>query len=171
MKKILLFIALALVLFGLPFIAYSAEEYVGIKKCKMCHMKIYKSWQKTSHAAALETLKPGVAPEAKQKAGLDLQKDYTQDATCLGCHTTGPEQQPGIQCEACHGAGKAYSSSKIMNRSKWKLDPEKHHEMAVHAGLNVKPDETTCVVCHNATSPTFKPFDFKERYEEIKHPE
>jgi len=168
-KKILLFIALALVLFGLPFIAYSAEDYVGIKKCKMCHMKIYKTWQKTSHATALETLKPGAAPEARKKAGLEVDKDYTQDATCLGCHTTGPEQQPGIQCEACHGAGKAYSSSKIMNRSKWKADPEKHREMAVCAGLQTAPDEKTCTKCHNDKSPTYKPFDFKQRYEEIKH--
>jgi hypothetical protein len=170
-KKILLFIALALVLFGLPFIAYSAEDYVGIKKCKMCHMKIYKSWQKTSHATALEKLKPGAAPEARQKAGLDLQKDYTQDATCLGCHTIGPDQQPGIQCEACHGAGKAYSSSKIMNRKKWRADPDKYHEMAAHAGLNSKPDEKTCMTCHNDTSPTYKPFDFKIRCALIKHPE
>ena len=171
MKKIVLFIALALVLFGLPFIAYSAEDYVGIKKCKMCHMKIYKSWQKTSHATALETLKPGAAPEARKKAGLDLQKDYTQDATCLGCHTTGPDQQPGIQCEACHGAGKAYCSLTIMNRKKWKADPEKHSEMAVSAGLQKEPDEKTCTKCHNYTSPTYKSFDFKQRREEIKHPE
>lgn len=171
MKKILLFIALALVLFGLPFIAYTAEEYVGIKKCKVCHMKIYKSWEKTSHAQAFETLKPGAQSEAKQKAGLDLQKDYTQDETCLGCHTTGTVQHPGVQCEACHGAGKAYSSAKIMNKTKWKADPEKHREMAVCAGLNNTPDEQVCLACHNEKSPTFKPFDFKQRYEQIKHPE
>jgi hypothetical protein len=170
-KKVLLFIALALVLFGLPFIAYSAEDYVGVKKCKMCHMKIYKGWQKTSHAKAFEALKPGMAVEVKQKAGLDPQKDYTQEGICIGCHALGTEQQPGIQCEACHGAGKAYSSSKIMNRKKWKADPEKQHEMAVHAGLKAKPDEKTCTVCHNSTSPTYKPFNFKERYEEVKHPE
>jgi len=169
MKRILIFIALALVLFGLPFIAYSTEDYVGIKKCKMCHMKIYKGWQKTSHATALETLKPGVANEAKQKAGLDPQKDYSQDAACIDCHTTGPDHKPGIQCEACHGAGKAYSSSKIMNRSKWKADPEKHCAMAVEAGLKKAPDEKNCTACHNEKSPTYKPFDFKKRYEEIKH--
>jgi len=171
MKKILLFIALALVLFGLPFIAYTAEDYAGIKKCKMCHMKIYKGWQKTSHATAFDVLKPGEATEAKQKAGLDVQKDYTQDATCIGCHTTGPEHQPGVQCEACHGAGKAYSSSKIMNRSKWKAAPEKQCAMAVEAGLVKEPDEKNCTACHNEKSPTYEPFDFKKRYEEVKHPE
>jgi hypothetical protein len=170
MKKIVLFIALALVLFGLPFIAYSAEDYVGVKKCKMCHMKIYKSWEQTSHAKVFEVLKPGAATEAKQTAGLDPQKDYTQDKTCIGCHTTGSVDQPGIQCEACHGPGKAYSSAKIMNRKKWKADPDKQKEMAAHAGLNAKPDEKTCMTCHNDTSPTYnKPFDFKVRCEVIKH--
>ena len=171
MKRILLFIAIALVLFGLPFIAYTAEDYVGANKCKVCHMKIFKSWEQTSHAKAFEVLRPGAAAESKQTAGLDLQKDYTQDSTCVSCHTTGTPQQAGIQCEACHGAGKLYSSSEIMNRSKWKADPAKHHEMAVHAGLNAKPDEKTCTVCHNAKSPTYKPFDFKSRSEKVKHPE
>ena len=171
MKKILLFVALALVLFGLPFIAYSAEDYAGIKKCRMCHMKIFKSWEQTGHAKAFEALKPGEAVEAKQKAGLDVQKDYTQDAACIDCHTTGPDNKPGIQCEACHGAGKGYSNSKIMNRSKWKADPEKQCAMAVEAGLVKSPDEKNCTACHNEKSPTYEPFDFKKRYEEVKHPE
>ena len=171
MKKILLFIALALVLFGLPFIAYSADEYVGVKKCKMCHMKIYKSWEKTKHAVAFEALKPGTAAEAKQKAGLDVQKDYTQDASCVGCHTTGTPDNPGILCEACHGPGKQYSKATIMNRTKWKADPEKHHDMACQAGLIVKPGKEVCIACHNEKSPTYEPFDYKQRYEEVKHPE
>jgi len=165
------FILLALVLFGLPFIAYTAEEYVGARKCKVCHMKIYKSWQQTPHAGAFEKLKPGEAAEAKQLAGLDAQKDYTQDATCVGCHITGTSANPGVQCEACHGAGKGYSSAKIMNKTRWKADPGKQCALAVEAGLIIKPTEETCTVCHNAKSPTYKPFDFKERYQEVKHPE
>ena len=164
-------LCLAVLLAPLAMAEDGAKEFISHKKCKMCHMKIYKSWQKTSHATALETLKPGAAPEARKKAGLDLQKDYTQDATCLGCHTTGPDQHPGIQCEACHGAGKAYCSLTIMNRKKWKADPEKHSEMAVSAGLQKEPDEKTCTKCHNDTSPTYEPFDFSKRVEEIKHPE
>jgi hypothetical protein len=171
MKKILLFIALALVLFGLPFIAYTAEEYVGAKKCRMCHMKIFKSWEQTGHAKAFEALKPDVETEAKQKAGLDPKKDYTQDATCVGCHTTGVVQHEGVQCEACHGAGKEYSKTTIMNRSRWKAEPEKHHEMALQAGLVIKPTEAMCTACHNEKSPTYEPFDYKKRYEEVTHPE
>ena len=171
MKRILLFIAIALVLFGLPFIAYTAEDYVGANKCKVCHMKIFKSWEQTSHAKAFEVLKPGAAAEAKQAAGLDLQKDYTQDSTCVSCHTTGTPQQAGIQCEACHGAGKQYSNIKIMNKAAWKADPDKQCAMAVEAGLVRKPTTEHCTVCHNTKSPTFKPFDFKARYPAVKHPE
>ena len=169
MKKALLFIALALVLFGLPFIAYTAEEYVGVKKCKTCHMKIYKSWEQTKHAGAFEVLKPGTAAEAKQKAGLDPQKDYTQDSECVGCHTTGLPTNPGVQCEACHGPGKSYSNSKIMNKTAWKADPEKHLKMAMEACLQPQPAENNCITCHNANSPTAQPFDFKKRHEVIKH--
>ena len=171
MKKILLFILLALVLFGLPFIAYTAEDYVGAQKCKVCHMKIYKSWEQTKHAMAFEALKPGMAVEARQKAGLDTQKDYSQDAACVGCHTTGTPDRPGVQCEACHGAGKQYSSAKIMNKVAWKADPDKQCAMAVEAGLVRKPAEEQCTACHNAKSPTYKPFDFKTRYPAVKHPE
>ena len=92
-------------------------------------------------------------------------------SACIDCHTTGPEKKPGIQCEACHGAGKAYSNPKIMNRSKWKTDPEKQCAMAVEAGLVKAPGETNCTSCHNEKSPTYVPFDFKKRYEEVKHPE
>ena len=172
MKKFLLYIILGLVLFGLPFMAYTSEEYVGAKKCKVCHIKIYKSWKATAHHSAFDTLKPGIKPEEKKKAGLDPQKDYTADASCVQCHTTGNNTMfPGIQCEACHGAGKKYTSAKIMNKKKFKADHDLQRKLAVEAGLILKPDEAGCTVCHNEKSPTFKPFDFAARYEEIKHPE
>ena len=170
LKKLLLYATLALVLFGLPFIAYTAEEYIGNKKCKMCHIKIYKKWDSTEHSGALESLKPGVKAEAKKKAGLDAQKDYTADASCVSCHTTGNDIiRPGVQCEACHAPGKGYSKPTIMNKKKWKADPDKHKKLALEAGLVVAPSEENCKSCHNEKSPTFKGFDFKARYEEIKH--
>ncbi len=170
MKKFLLYFIIGLALFGLPFIAYTSEEYRGAKKCKVCHIKIYKTWKETPHATAFDALNPGVKPEAKKKAGLDPQKDYTTDAQCVRCHTTGDSTLfPGIQCEACHGPGKQYSSAKIMNKKKWKSDPEAYRKMAIEAGLVLAPDEKNCTSCHNEKSPTYKPFDFKARYEEIKH--
>ncbi len=170
MKKLLLYLIVGLALFGLPFIAYTSEEYRGANKCKICHIKIFKSWKKTPHATAFDALNPGVKAEEKKKAGLDPEKDYTTDPQCIRCHTTGNSTLfPGIQCEACHGPGKQYSSAMIMNKKKWKADPEKQCAMAVDAGLIIKPDEKSCRACHNEQSPTFKPFDYAARYEEVSH--
>ncbi len=170
------------VLFAVLFIAVvfgvnstNAAEYIGAKKCKMCHIKQYKSWAKTSMAESFENLKPGVKAEAKTKAGLDPEKDYTADAKCLACHTTGYgkpggfvsiEETPklaGVQCEECHGPGSEYSP--IMKKNKeYKLGDVKA------AGL-IRPeeDEAGCLRCHGADSPFTEKvdakhkFDFKER--------
>jgi len=172
LKKLLLYIILGLFLFGLPFIAYTSEEYNGAHKCKVCHIKIFKSWQETPHAKAMDSLKPGAAAEAKKKAKLDPAKDYSNDPACIPCHTTGNNPAfEGIQCEACHGPGVKYSAIGIMNKSKWKENPGAQRKLAEAAGLIIKPEEKNCTACHNAKSPTFKPFDFKERYEQVKHPE
>ena len=170
LKKLLIYTTLALMLFGLPFIAYTQEVYVGAKKCKMCHIKIHKKWQTVGHSKAFESLKPGVKPEVKKKAGLDPQKDYTADAACVECHTTGNDvTRPGIQCEACHAPGKGFTKPTIMNKKKWKANPDVQRKLALEAGLVIAPDEAFCRTCHNEKSPTFKAFDFHERYEEIKH--
>jgi hypothetical protein len=169
-KKWVVYTLLALLLFGLPFIAYTADEYVGAKKCKLCHIKIYKSWEKTKHGTAFDTLSAGVAAEAKKKANLDPQKDYSSDPQCIDCHTTGNNVQfPGIQCEVCHGAGKKYTAIGIMNKKLWKENPEKQRKLALDAGLIVKPDEALCNKCHNEKSPTYTPFNFDERYKEVAH--
>lgn len=130
-----------------------AADYVGVKRCKMCHRKEYKSWKTTKMAQAFELLKPGVKAEAKKAAGLDGAKDYTTDATCLGCHTTnGKADMPGVQCEACHGPGSGYMKVMMTNRD-FKLAD-------LQAKGFVLPDETTCTKCHNKKSPFYKTFDF-----------
>lgn len=172
MKKTVLYGILCLALFGLPFIAYTSEEYVGANKCKVCHIKIFKSWSETKHARAFEVLRSGALPDAKKKAGLDPAKDYSNDQACIQCHTTGNTALfQGVQCEACHGAGKNYSNVSIMNKSKWNADPEAQRNLAVAAGLVIKPDAKTCTACHNEKSPTYKPFDYTTRYNEVKHPQ
>ncbi len=99
-----------------------AEEfaYDGRKKCSGCHKSQYKSWKTTAHAKALDSLQAGEKAEAKKKAGLDPDKDYSEDKKCVGCHTTGfgmeggyeiddpSKYTAGVSCEACHGPGKKY---------------------------------------------------------------
>jgi len=131
----------------------SAAEYVGTKKCKMCHMKQFKSWEQTKMAKAFEGLKPGMAVDAKTAAGLDPDKDYTTDASCLGCHTiNGKADMPGVGCEACHGPGADYIKVMMTNRD-YTMDE-------ITAKGLVVPGEDSCKKCHNDKSPFFKGFTF-----------
>ncbi len=128
--------------------------YKGVKKCKTCHIKIYKSWKETKHAKAFDQLKG----------------EEKKDPKCIECHTTNNDVKlPGVQCEACHGAGGKFSSAKIMNKKKFKANPELQKKLAIEAGLIITPDEKLCKKCHNERSPHYEGFDFKKRYEEIKH--
>jgi hypothetical protein len=100
--------------------ALAQPQYEGRKKCSACHKSQYQSWKETAHGKALESLKPGVKAEAKRKAQLDPQKDYTEDRDCVGCHVTGYAQEGGydpkdvskflvgVGCESCHGPGSEY---------------------------------------------------------------
>jgi hypothetical protein len=148
------------------------HAFVGAKKCKMCHMKEYKAWEATPMAMAFESLKPGVKAEAKTAAGLDADKDYTTDASCLACHVTGPgkdggfvdfESTPtlaGVGCESCHGAGAGYIAKEFMTlkNKEYKLGD------MVAVGLVEKVTADQCTTCHNADNP-FAPegfvFDFE----------
>jgi hypothetical protein len=152
-------------------------EFVGSKKCKMCHSKLYKSWEETAHAKAFDPLKPGEAKEAKEKAKLDPAKDYTKDKECLACHVVGLGQPGGFEfkddaaemekmiatlghvgCESCHGAGGGYIDfhKEIQKEKKeYTLADMKEHGC-------VNPDEAACKQCHNEKSPTFESFDYTE---------
>ena len=66
-----------------------ADSFEWRKKCSSCHKAQAKSWRSTAHAKAMESLKPGTREEAKVKAGLDPDKDYTKDKDCVGCHVDG----------------------------------------------------------------------------------
>jgi hypothetical protein len=149
-----------LLLLALP--AFAGDPaYVGSKKCKMCHLKEYKSWATTKMATSFDRLKPGEGAEAKKAAGLDPDKDYTTDPTCLPCHTTGLGQPggfvdiastpdlAGVGCEVCHGPGGTYIADGYMtlkNKEYKKAD-------LVAVGMVDTVDESRCVGCHNSDSP------------------
>ena len=187
MKKFCLLLiacaAAAALVLGMPLNTLLAADfqYVGDTKCKMCHSKDtlggaeFPAWEKTAHAKAFESLKPGAKADAKTKAKLDPQKDYSTDAACLKCHNTGygkpsaaDAKLEGVQCEACHGPGSEYKSPKIMGKKKYQDNKEAAHKDALAAGL-VMPTEELCKGCHNQESPTFKEFDYKKMVEMVKH--
>lgn len=157
MKRSLLLICLV-AFFGTYNLAAQDFEYVGSKKCKMCHNKPakgaqYKQWQVSKHANAMKSLS---ATEAK-------------DPACIKCHSTYGsvdkgliltlKPTEGVSCESCHGAGSKYFPNAVMkNRAKSEAK-----------GL-VIPTEETCKKCHNAESPHFKGFDFAEYSKKIAHP-
>ena len=164
-----------------------AAKYIGAKKCKACHMKQYKSWKKTTMATSFENLKPGAKADAKKKAGLDPAKDYTADADCLKCHTTGYgkggfvsiEKTPklaGVQCEGCHGPGGDYSKVMKKSKKKWKTDGYTSAELKAIGLVIPSEDEKGCLGCHGGDSPFTEKvdakykFDFKDRLEKThKH--
>jgi hypothetical protein len=157
-----------------------AEEatYAGAETCKKCHFKQFQGWKKTKMAKAFDTLKAGNAAEAKKKFNLDEKKDYTADAKCVECHTTGygkaggypkieegkkwTEEETkratameGVQCESCHGPGSLTSA--------YKKDHEDYQKAELLKLGMINADEANCKTCHNEKSPTITK-DYKFDY-------
>ncbi len=166
-------------------------KYVGALKCDgSCHDPYYQAWKNTGHGKAFELLKPGIRAEAKKKAALDPEKDYTTDPHCLRCHTTGYRQRGGFRpathkkptpidpqepnkeqvgCEMCHTIAGGSEIRKIMKNTKGdfdKADTEKHGQRWDYSNV--------CTRCHLHPKNPFQPsldkkyeFDFKERVKNI----
>jgi formate-dependent nitrite reductase cytochrome c552 subunit len=120
-----------------------AADYVGPETCKGCHAAAYTAWQQSKHARATDSLS-------------DTQK---KDARCLSCHA--PDQAQGVSnvsCETCHGGGQNYAPAYVMK------DPE----LARLVGL-LDPSEKQCRNCHDASSPSLRPFNFVESLKAIDH--
>lgn len=124
--------------------AAAAYDFLGSESCQSCHPEAYAAWRASAHARAKETL---TTPQQK-------------DARCLSCHSPNEADQrvAGVSCEACHGGGQYYSARYVMK------DPE----LARLVGL-VDPSEKSCRTCHDASSPSLKPFDFASRLKAIDH--
>jgi len=129
---------------GILFTVSAADhEFVGVAKCKMCHKVQSTSWLASKHAKAGDLLKP----------------EEQKNPKCTECHMTGKAaEHPGVQCEACHGAGKDYMTMKVMK------DPA----ASAAAGLTAKITKDTCIKCHAAKSPSgnpnpsFKSFNYED---------
>jgi hypothetical protein len=160
-----LFAAMATAAMTLTFSAPAMAEakYEGIKGCGGCHKSQKESWLKTSHAHALESLKPKAKVDEKKKAKLDPAKDYSQDKDCVGCHTIGSGADggfkpglsgteaanvTGVGCENCHGAGGNYRKEhrKAADAFK-KTQKATPRQKIASAGQNFNYDQA-CAKCH-----------------------
>lgn len=152
-----------------------APAYVGVENCRVCHVPHFESWGATRMSKAFELLGPGARPEAKMKAGLDPEKDYTQMPECLPCHVTGYgarggfvslQETPGmkgVQCEMCHGPGSIYMEMMLEKIGTYAAD-----DYRSQGGLKMpSPEENVCTEqCHNTRSPFISSgfqFQFEDR--------
>lgn len=129
------------------------HEFVGAKKCKMCHKKggVYEGWEASAHATAFDKL------DDAGKANKE----------CAPCHTTGAladgTMLTGVECEACHGAGADYKKKSVME----------DREAALAAGM-ILPTEEDCLKCHGGTFPEghaeVAKFDFAAFLKKGVHP-
>jgi hypothetical protein len=167
-----------------------ASRYIGADACKNCHQSQasgdqHGTWSKTEHAKAFATLGSDKAKEFAKAKGID---DAQKSDACLKCHETafglpadqikkGFDPKAGVQCESCHGPGEAHFKARFAAASKAGGDEgfgdEKGKAAAyqtIPAGeIIVKPEQKTCLGCHNDQSPTFKPFCYFERVDKIRH--
>ncbi|WP_323001606.1 cytochrome c family protein [Denitromonas sp.] len=161
--KALLFIAMLFAFSIGSTHAADDPEYKGFRVCTKCHDQQGNSWKKSRHAKAFESLKPGVHAEAKNRARLDPNKDYTQDKDCVGCHVTGFGQPSGFRigmdpddakvlagvgCEACHGAGGAYRQEHANAGDKLKVSGEATDRQVLIAARQNFDYEKACASCH-----------------------
>jgi len=174
MKKIIIGGWVVVLLLALNTLGHAEElkhEFIGVKKCSLCHKSEkqgnqYQIWKEANHAKAFETLATLEAKEVAAHLGID---DAQKSGQCLRCHSTaywfGEEKvtemiavEEGVSCETCHGPGKDYMKMTVM----------KDRAKAVEAGL-LLPNEETCRKCHNDTAPNVKEFSYEESWEKIKH--
>jgi len=119
-------------------------DFVGPESCKSCHLEAYSAWKQSKHARARDSLSP----------------QQQKDVRCLSCHAPNFADQnvSHVSCETCHGGGQYYSSDYVM----------KDAELVRLVGL-VDPSEKSCRACHDASSPSLRPFDFVEKLKLIDH--
>ncbi len=159
-KKQFVGLGLCLLLVFLSNPSMAGPKYVSVKGCESCHKDEVADWEKSSHAKAFELLQAGVKKGAKQRAGLDPEKDYTADPDCLACHTTGYKEDGGfadagsiekfggVGCEGCHGPGSEYRK---LHKEK-KTDFTKDEAKATGQSYG-SIDATVCAKCHSDKSP------------------
>jgi predicted CXXCH cytochrome family protein len=136
--RIAALVVAGILLGGLCLVVYAQEtagaipadaEYAGSKLCGMCHKD-----QKTTFA---ET------PHAKHVAPTDTTEPW-KHATGWN-KGTGQAAEAGIQCEACHGAGKPHAGAKTEDKKTCIVNP-----MALDTPEKI---DSICAQCHSYYTP------------------
>ncbi|NOZ74766.1 MAG: cytochrome C554 [FCB group bacterium] len=189
MRKVLI-----LLLVSAGFLMAQNFEYVGVKKCKMCHNKTksgaqYKVWSESAHAKAFDTLKSDAAAKIMQERG--LKTNAWEAPECLKCHTTGfgtggyevkdaAFWTPSDEDKAGKKAVKRMEGLKNVTCEACHGPGSTYKSMKIMKGIRagtleaegtglVVPTEATCKQCHNEESPSYKPFVYEERMAKIAH--
>jgi len=111
-------------------------SYTWAAACKDCHAKEYTSWEQTKHAKTIVRL------SAEDRG-----------TACFKCHSTAGDTllekdvNANVQCERCHGAGKAHIDLAAGGAKK-------------PGAIVAKPAESLCVECHSSKSPHFNFFSY-----------
>ena len=110
--------------------------YTWAAACKDCHAKEYTSWEQTKHAKTIVRL------SAEERG-----------TACFTCHSTAGDTllekdvNANVQCERCHGAGKAHIDAAAGGSKK-------------PGAIVAKPAESVCIGCHSTKSPHFNFFSY-----------
>lgn len=168
--------------------AAAANKYIGADKCKNCHKaeesgNQFGHWQESGHAKAFATLASDEAKRiAKEKGIADPQKADE----CLRCHATafgepaehikkGFDGTLGVQCETCHGPGDNHMKARMAAAAKaaggdgFGDEGAKAPQKLPDGEILLSVGFDNCKRCHNAESPTFKPFCYCMRSATIRH--
>ena len=121
--------------------------YIGQAKCKMCHLKSHRTWNKMKHAKAWVVLQA----EHRKPTATDA-----DGRACVSCHVTGYGEAQrggfvdaeksshllGVQCEACHGPGsKHHDEAQKLRKAQKKFEPNEPRFIIRKT--------TKCADCHN----------------------
>ena len=147
-------------------------KYVGSAKCESCHDESYRTWRRSDHAKAWDSLAKTSIPSR------------IYDPECVCCHVVGwnPEEKypyisgfsnekgiithelTNVGCENCHGPGENHC---IVEAGSNEAEQEKYR-----VAMRLTTDEIgqrLCYTCHDLdNSPTF---NFDEYWSKIKHQE
>lgn len=160
----------------------AVNQFIGAAKCKNCHSSAssgdqFGKWKQQKHAKAFETLAGADAKKIAKDKGID---DPQKSDACLKCHSTAFKEEPanvmkgfdanaGVQCESCHGPGQKHMKERMKAAAEADDSKAAARVEIPKDEIVARPEMKACTTCHNKESPSFKPFCFKKRTQEIAH--